>query len=61
MSSTYIVQGYVDIRIKVDHIFNASQSASEDDIAELVYIRVKSGIGSCEILNHLLQIKDLGK
>lgn len=60
MSASYDVKGYVDVRIKIDDVFNASQSASPADIAELVKIRIETSIGSCEIKGHLLQIKEIG-
>jgi hypothetical protein len=59
MSASYQVNGYVDVRIKIDDVYNASQSASPANIAELVKIRIECQMGSCEIIKHLLQIKEL--
>jgi hypothetical protein len=59
MSASYQVNGYVEIRIKIDDVYDASQSASPKDIAELVKMRIECSIGSSEIIKHLLQIKEL--
>lgn len=59
MSASYQVNGYVDVRIKVDDVYNASQSASPKDIADLVKFRIETNIGTCEVINHLLQIAEL--
>jgi hypothetical protein len=61
MSSTYIVNGYVDIRIKlVDRDVHASQSSSPADIAELVKMEFEAKIGNCDILGHKMMLKEIG-
>lgn len=54
MSATYHVQGYIDVRIKIDNDYYVSQSSTPDDIAE----SVKIGLGvSCDVLNHVLKLE----
>lgn len=61
MSSTYIVNGYVDIRVKlVEQDVHASQSSSPQDIADLVKLEYESKIGVCEILGHKMMIREIG-
>jgi hypothetical protein len=60
MSASYDVQGYVDVRIQIDNTYDTCQGVSTQMIADLVKWRVESSIGNCEILNHLLQIKEIG-
>ena len=59
MSASYDVKGYVDVRIKIDNTYDSSQGASTKKIADLVKWRVECAIGECQILNHLLQIKEI--
>lgn len=61
MSCTYIVNGYVDIRIKlIDKDIHASQSSSPADIAELVKMEFESKMGRCDILDHKIMIQEIG-
>ena len=56
MSKTFYVQGWVDIRVRIDTNVNTTQSAKGDDIAEMVKERICIAIGECEVLNHSLMI-----
>jgi chromosome condensin MukBEF complex kleisin-like MukF subunit len=61
MSATYIVNGYVDIRIKLtDRNIHASQSSSPSDIAELVKMEFECKIGNCDILGHKIMLQEVG-
>ena len=60
MSATYIVNGYVDVRIKlINKNINASQSSSPSDISELVKMNIENNIGLCEIIGHKIMIEEL--
>jgi hypothetical protein len=62
MSATYIVNGYVDIRVRlINEDIHASQSSSPKDIAELVCMKINCATGNSEILNHKLMIREIGK
>ncbi len=61
MSSTYIVNGYIDIRVKlIDRNVHASQSSSPADIAELVKMEYECKIGNCEIIGHKMMLNEVG-
>jgi hypothetical protein len=52
MSASYMVKGYIDIRLPINDTFSCSQSSTPNDIAEIVKSHIVNTIGSCEILNH---------
>lgn len=54
MSATYHVQGYIDVRIKIDNDYYVSQSSTPDDIAESVKIGLNL---NCDVLNHVLKLE----
>ncbi len=60
MSTTYKVNGYVDVRIKlVDKNVNSSSSATAQDVAEIVKIQIEETIYNIDILNHSLMIEEI--
>jgi hypothetical protein len=60
MSATHIVNGYIDIRIKlVDKDISASQYCSPMDIEELVKMEFESKIGNYDILGIEIMIQRL--
>ena len=60
MSATFHAVGWVDVRIKIDNTYDASQSATAEYIADLVKMRIETSIANCEVVNHLLQIEKIG-
>lgn len=61
MSHTFYVQGYVDVRVFIDDDVHTTQSASGDDIAELITMNVQNRIGQCQLIGHALVIEGLQK
>jgi hypothetical protein len=54
MSATYQVQGYVDVRIKIDNNYYVSNSSTPEDIANSVLIGLNMNV---ELLNHVLKLE----
>lgn len=61
MSQTYYVQGFVDVRVFVDTDIDTTQSATGEDIADLIKTNVAMRVGRCEMVGHSLAITGLAK
>lgn len=60
MSATYLISGYIDVRIPiVGETFNCSQSCTHDEIAKGFIEMWGYRIGSLQHLDHKLHITEI--
>lgn len=61
MSATYQVEGIIILKVKIDGMYQCSQSSTYEEIAELVQDNLINKIGLCEVIGHKFKMECINR